>query len=148
MIIRDSKRWNSGASRAINPAEFAIIVRVWIRGGWRRGFGDNMHSSHSPPLVRTISIFAGKLDRWTGTTRLTTDIPKRLIPRAIGYACESAQLVYTTVCVCVCVCVSQKKRNSRRRVFESYCEKNCKSREEGKLNRKGKIKNRLLRLVT
>lgn len=117
MIIRDSKRWNSGASRAINPAEFAIIVRVWIRGGWRRGFGDNMHSSHSPPLVRTISIFAGKLDRWTGTTRLTTDIPKRLIPRAIGYACESAQLVYTTVCVCVCVYAYHRRNATREGEF-------------------------------
>lgn len=135
MIIRDSKRWNSGASRAINPAEFAIIVRVWIRGGWRRGFGDNMHSSHSPLLVRTISIFAGKLDRWTGTTRLTTDIPKRLIPRAIGYACESAQLVYTTVCVCVRI---TEETQLERASFRELLREKLQIEGRGKIKSKGK----------
>lgn len=94
------------ASRAINPAEFAIIVRV--RATKRE---EGLATTTCPLVVRAISIFAGKLDRWMGTTRLTTDIPKRLIPRAIGYACESAP-VYTydrsRICVCVCVCVWKK----------------------------------------
>ena len=88
------------ASRAINPAEFAIIVRV------RATKREEGLATTCLLVVRAISIFAGKLDRWMGTTRLTTDIPKRLIPRAIGYACESAPVcTYDKLRAYVCVCV-------------------------------------------
>lgn len=88
------------ASRAINPAEFAIIVRV------RATKREEGLATTCLLVVRAISIFAGKLDRWMGTTRLTTDIPKRLIPRAIGYACESAPVcTYDKLRAYVCVYV-------------------------------------------
>lgn len=104
------------------------------------------HALLSLPPSRPYDIdFRGKIRSLDGNNQTDNRYPKET-----NSTCNRICLRKCTACIYdrVRVCVSQKKRNSRGRVFESYCEKNCKSREEGKLNRKGKIKNRLLRLVT